>query len=638
MRFHCPKCDAKYRITEEKLTEKPNAKMRCKDCSEIFSVQEAIAAEAQRATESPRSENEAQLLANESPTVPPPRGPLPAPRAQRPAPLAGGLGRGTSLGTALGTPRPLGAGVKPLGQNTTGSPVPTGSRPIGSMGAPTRPFGSSVEASSSSVAPRPGLVAPKPLREGARAPVPTLGKTLSGAASSPGALPPRAAPSRLPTAGLGRSASVLGGKTEQRIGALSPSRSHEPAPTQMSSTLGDTSQSSVDNSAEGPLPAATPPQSQATLAFGFDGQRAGQVEADHAVAQQSLEVSASSLPPQPVFGGAPSISSEDALTPQAPPIPTLSKTTPWDSFAATGTRPDERHTPVHSPTVESEGPREEPRVEFASRDEARGQPPSKATPEVFTASMDEYSPVPRRRSGSFLSATLAAVLFGIGGFGAGYAVGVKQQSGAPSTAHGTASASPVSASSALAVDARRALSPAPPPPPPDDEPASQGEGTEMGAKSADGRKKAASTTSKAGDDSLGRSGAQANQDSLGGLALGSGLAPTPGGGGPRSASPAGVGLEASAIQSTVQKNQNAVKRSCWQPALTGRSADAPSSARITTTIQIAPSGVVSSVKHSGDPRGYPGLAACVATRVKGWTFPKSTATTTAEIPFVFAAQ
>jgi predicted Zn finger-like uncharacterized protein len=620
MRFHCPKCDAKYRITEEKLTEKPTAKMRCKDCSEIFSVQEAIAAEAQRGTESHRSESEALLLANESPSVPPPRSPLVVPKAQRPSPLAGGLGRTTPLGA----PRPLGAGVNPLGPSATSPARPQAARPLGSMAAPTRPLGSSGETSAASVSPKPSLARPNPLREaGQRAPIPPLGKTLSGGANSPGALPQRPAPSRLPTAGLGRS----------RPNADNPT----PAPV---------APTPVAPAPMAPAPQVSAPQPEATLAFGFDGGNSKKADGDGALAQPNPEVTVSSFPSKPVFGEGTSTSAalEDVLTPKAPPIPTLAKTTPWDSFLAADALPQDGRTPVHSVTVESEGLRQGPtpgglrqaptsEVEPGSGEPLPQQLSSKPTSDMFTASTDEYSPVSRRRKGSLFSAGLAAVLFGIGGFGAGYAVGVKQQPGAQASVQEPASAGP-----AFAVESPRAVIPAPPPPPPEDQPASSDEGTAIGAKTADARKKAGSATSKAGDEPVERSGSQSNADPLGGLALGAGLAPTPGSGGPRSSSSAGVGLEASAIQSTVQKNQNAVKRSCWQPALTGRSADAPSSARITTTIQIAPSGAVSSVKHSGDPRGYPGLAACVASRVKGWTFPKSTATTTAEIPFVFAAQ
>jgi hypothetical protein len=81
-----------------------------------------------------------------------------------------------------------------------------------------------------------------------------------------------------------------------------------------------------------------------------------------------------------------------------------------------------------------------------------------------------------------------------------------------------------------------------------------------------------------------------------------------------------------------------VKRSCWQPALDTRDKDAPTSARVNVTITVAPSGSVQDVSTSGDPRGYPGLASCIAGRVRGWQFPAASASTTLNVPFVFAAQ
>ena len=100
----------------------------------------------------------------------------------------------------------------------------------------------------------------------------------------------------------------------------------------------------------------------------------------------------------------------------------------------------------------------------------------------------------------------------------------------------------------------------------------------------------------------------------------------------------GEGLDASAIQRTVQRYQPSVRRSCWQRALSSRSALAPSSARVTVTIQVAPSGKVTGVSHSGEPTGYPGLANCITSKVRAWSFPVAAGPTTANVPFVFAAQ
>jgi hypothetical protein len=100
----------------------------------------------------------------------------------------------------------------------------------------------------------------------------------------------------------------------------------------------------------------------------------------------------------------------------------------------------------------------------------------------------------------------------------------------------------------------------------------------------------------------------------------------------------GQQLESSQIQSTVTTYQSGVKRGCWQPALMSRAKDAPSTARVTVSIGVAPNGSVTSVTSSGDPRGYPGLASCITTRVRAWRFPVSGGSTTVNVPFVFAAQ
>jgi predicted Zn finger-like uncharacterized protein len=130
---------------------------------------------------------------------------------------------------------------------------------------------------------------------------------------------------------------------------------------------------------------------------------------------------------------------------------------------------------------------------------------------------------------------------------------------------------------------------------------------------------------------------------LAGLKGLSGLSPggpgSPGGSTP-GATPGGGGgqLDAAQIQSTVSRYTGAVKRRCWQPALDGRDPSAPSTARVVVTIGVAGSGSVQSVSTSGDPRGYPGLSNCIASSVRAWTFPATGGSSTAVVPFVFAAQ
>jgi hypothetical protein len=104
--------------------------------------------------------------------------------------------------------------------------------------------------------------------------------------------------------------------------------------------------------------------------------------------------------------------------------------------------------------------------------------------------------------------------------------------------------------------------------------------------------------------------------------------------------PAGGGgqLDAAQTQSTVARYTGSVKRSCWQPALDARDPNAPTSARVMLTITVGGTGNVSNVTTSGDPHGYPGLANCIAARVRVWQFPATGGTTTVNVPFVFAAQ
>jgi hypothetical protein len=100
----------------------------------------------------------------------------------------------------------------------------------------------------------------------------------------------------------------------------------------------------------------------------------------------------------------------------------------------------------------------------------------------------------------------------------------------------------------------------------------------------------------------------------------------------------GQPLDSTAVQRTVSRYTGSVKRSCWQPALETRDRDAPSTARVSVSISVGPSGSVQSVSASGDPKGYRGLSNCIQARVRGWQFPASSGTTNINVPFVFAAQ
>jgi len=124
---------------------------------------------------------------------------------------------------------------------------------------------------------------------------------------------------------------------------------------------------------------------------------------------------------------------------------------------------------------------------------------------------------------------------------------------------------------------------------------------------------------------------------MGGLSSLSGLAAGPAPGPSKTSSTGGGGaLSQAEVERVVQSHRAFVKRRCWELALATKTQGAPSSARVMTTITIAPNGSVTSASATGG-EGYPGLASCVAGQVRGWKFPASEGGTV-NVPFVFAAQ
>lgn len=97
-------------------------------------------------------------------------------------------------------------------------------------------------------------------------------------------------------------------------------------------------------------------------------------------------------------------------------------------------------------------------------------------------------------------------------------------------------------------------------------------------------------------------------------------------------------LDGTSIQRVVANFSPSVRRGCWDQAISARAADAPSSARVGVVITISASGGVDNVTTTGDPKGYPNLAHCIEAKVRAWRFPRSSGTTTANVPFVFAVQ
>jgi predicted Zn finger-like uncharacterized protein len=181
-----------------------------------------------------------------------------------------------------------------------------------------------------------------------------------------------------------------------------------------------------------------------------------------------------------------------------------------------------------------------------------------------------------------------------------------------------------------------------------DQPTALGAQTDQGnADSAASAKAGKGTRPPGGGKAVATNGTTSDKGATGGGLAGlkglSGLSPggpgSPGGSTPGTTPGGGGGqLDAAQIQGTVSRYTGAVKRRCWQPALDGRDPSAPSTARVVVTIGVAGSGSVTSVSTSGDPRGYPGLSNCIASSVRAWTFPATGGSSTAVVPFVFAAQ
>jgi len=88
------------------------------------------------------------------------------------------------------------------------------------------------------------------------------------------------------------------------------------------------------------------------------------------------------------------------------------------------------------------------------------------------------------------------------------------------------------------------------------------------------------------------------------------------------------------IEGVVEESRPQI-RQCWDRALLTRAPRAPSEVHVDVTIAIASSGAIDRVTTTGDPDGYPSLAACIESKIRTWRFPKRPESTTVDVPFEF---
>jgi hypothetical protein len=88
------------------------------------------------------------------------------------------------------------------------------------------------------------------------------------------------------------------------------------------------------------------------------------------------------------------------------------------------------------------------------------------------------------------------------------------------------------------------------------------------------------------------------------------------------------------IESVIEDSRPQI-RDCWNRALLTRAPDARDEVRVDATIVVANTGAIDHVTTTGDPPGYPNLAACVESKIRRWHFPRRPQSTTVDVPFMF---
>lgn len=608
MQFYCPKCDLKYRIEDDKLTEQPNAQLRCKACHTVFSVQNAIKAAQQRVADARVPVDGVPNL-----SVPPPK---PAPVSfKSTAPAVASTGKGVVTLPLL---------------DVTARPRTESAKQVNAKAGLTKP----------SLAPNLGTlnIGPKITRRGVGASALLAAKSLrptSDAASSKDKIEGESPTERFgeaestpPPHVLGRgSAGVFPAVTREGTPpAVPPLPRHLSEPGSVAAVSQVQSQPAPPSRARSGPPSrprrSRPAPSSLPVPNRRSSSSAEAMSKPRGTDEPSFEELDEELTP---------IESEAPITPVVATDPNALLHTADEVFGWPNSSPapenesaelNEAVPHLPSPPADTDGPSAwltQPINEQPMTLAAESAPAPRAA--SYTPFDSEPPFVAKRKTISLTATVAVALAASVVGFGAGYSLGTKSEQPASNVSVPTHEAERV-----VRVDA--------PPPPPEEEPREENAGPGAVPAQPEGSERTPRPNTRAGKPTA----PQGMHDTV--VSALATLEGPPNGPAVRSSDSqtANNGLNARAIEATVKRFQPGLKRACWQPLLNQRGGDVSDGARVSTTVTIAPTGRVVGVTHGGDPAAYPGLATCIAGKVQTWKFPRATTPTTAVIPFVFAVQ
>jgi predicted Zn finger-like uncharacterized protein len=587
MKFICPSCKAKYQIADEKVADHA-VRMKCRKCARVIRI----------------TQRGAELAESAAPSKPQASAVTPAPR-----PTGGALSRPSRPSATSLAPRP------PLVGSGLSAP-----RPSSAMKPPPRPSGVSPKPAAAS-----GGAAQTPLRSAAQGPEPAQNASGPRAAGAAGKATGAVAAKAVPAARNAAAAAVAQGNALAKKGIAlakdatpAKARGAPAAPKALTPNKGAAVAPRTSVEAHAQSPEVAPPSSDSALAGAFTAavQAPG---TDLDTVGDEWFVGINGVPVGPIkLAELRSKAASGAVTRES-----LVWRDGFEEWKPLGTFPElvavvEEGTSSTRASMEPLSPDATIASAMVPRALIEPVPTVVSAPAEDQAELEQLAGL-RRKGGLSVPqifAMVVAILFGL-------TVGFVVFSGTEKTKEVIKYVKVPSETEA------RDQAPAPEEPNALDTDKAEQAAAEPAK--ATRNVKPGKTTATESEQKTGLKGLSG----LSGLAAGPSNGPS---GSQASNASSGKPLDSAAVQSTVRRYTPSVKRSCWQPALDTRDANAPTSARVGVTITVSGSGSVQNVSTTGDPRGYRGLATCIARRVQGWQFPASSGQTTVNVPFVFAAQ